>query len=216
VISPWFSSLSVNITQADFSTITLLAPKGGEVLSSGASYTIQWGAPPQAVKFKIMYSPDNGKAWRTTADDITRTSYTWLVPTPITNRKQCLLKVIGFDTTGKRIGADNSKTPFAIEAIKLASPNGRETLVSGSNYRISWKANKTRNPVSNIKLFYTKDKGYTWNLITSLTGNPESYLWPIPTVQKTKTKCKVKVVLKDANGLTMGSDVSDDYFTIQP
>jgi subtilase family serine protease len=31
-----------------------------------------------------------------------------------------------------------------------------------------------------------------------------------------KTKCKVKVVLKDAKGVIRGSDVSDNYFTIEP
>ena len=216
VISPWFSSLTVNITRADFSTITFLAPKGGEVLSSGASYTIQWEAPPQAVKFKIRYSLNSGGTWKTISDDITRTRYTWLVPTPTTNRKNCFLKIIGYDAAGKRIGKAKSETPFAIEEMKLTSPNGTETLVSGGNYRISWRANKTRNPVSSFKLFYTEDKGRTWTLITSVAGNPRIYLWAIPTVEKKKTKCKVKVVLRDANGRTMGSDVSDDYFTIQP
>jgi len=35
-------------------------------------------------------------------------------------------------------------------------------------------------------------------------------------VAKKKKKCGVKVVLKDVEGVTVGSDVSDDYFTINP
>jgi hypothetical protein len=35
-------------------------------------------------------------------------------------------------------------------------------------------------------------------------------------VVKRKTKCKVKVVLKDAEGVTLGSDVSDAYFRVDP
>jgi hypothetical protein len=43
-----------------------------------------------------------------------------------------------------------------------------------------------------------------------------SYDWTVPTVTRTKTKCKVKIVLKGAAGEKLGTDVSDSPFTIQP
>ena len=52
--------------------------------------------------------------------------------------------------------------------------------------------------------------------IANLTGSFESHEWTVPEVVKRKTKCKVKVVLKDAGGVTLGSDVSDAYFTVNP
>ena len=44
----------------------------------------------------------------------------------------------------------------------------------------------------------------------------KSFDWQIPVVQKEMNKCKVKVVLKDAKWNTVGTDMSDTYFTIQP
>jgi len=70
--------------------------------------------------------------------------------------------------------------------------------------------------VAEIQLFYTKDGGETWNLIDSLNGSPENYNWPVPTVKNAKNECKVKVVLKDADGKTVGADSSNSFFTIQP
>jgi hypothetical protein len=59
--------------------------------------------------------------------------------------------------------------------------------------------------------------GSTWTLIkTLLTGNPGSYNWKVPLVTVPKPQCKVKVVLRDSGGVTVGSDISDAFFTIQP
>ena len=74
---------------------------------------------------------------------------------------------------------------------------------------------RRRSPWTSIKLYYTKNNGTTWTLITTLAGDETSYEWTsVPTVTTPKTKCKVKVVLKDANGASLGSDSSDGYFSI--
>jgi hypothetical protein len=38
----------------------------------------------------------------------------------------------------------------------------------------------------------------------------------VPGVTKEKKNCRVKIVLKDASGKTIGRDISDHMFTIQP
>ena len=58
--------------------------------------------------------------------------------------------------------------------------------------------------------------GTTWIPIKTLSGNPGSYEWTVPTLNAEKTKCKVKVVLLDGVGNPIGTDVSDDIFTISP
>jgi len=70
--------------------------------------------------------------------------------------------------------------------------------------------------VNKIKLSYSKDGGSTWYPITSLSGDAVSFDWAVPTVKLRKPNCKVRVVLKDGNEETVGSDVNDGYFTIQP
>ena len=39
--------------------------------------------------------------------------------------------------------------------------------------------------------------------------------WSFPVFATDKTKCKVKVILKDALGKTLGSDVSNKVFSIK-
>jgi hypothetical protein len=69
-----------------------------------------------------------------------------------------------------------------------------------------------------VQLSYTLDNGVTWKTIntTGDSSDDGSFLWNVPEVAEEKNNCKVKIVLKDASGKTLGSDVSDGVFTIQP
>jgi hypothetical protein len=193
--------------------ITLLSPIGGEVIPSGSTYTIKWVATSEAVKFKLHYSKDNGKTWILIASNVTGTSYNWLIPIFFDNKKQCLVKVKAFNSSGVQIGKDKSNSTFTIEVVKLTSPDGGETLTRGTPYTITWTTNTTKNPVTSVKLTYTTNGGTTWTLIDTPSGNPGSYNWTVPNVSS--SSCKVKVVLKDASGTALGKDASDGFFTIQ-
>jgi hypothetical protein len=71
--------------------------------------------------------------------------------------------------------------------------------------------------VAKVVLKYTFNGGKKWKAIETITGdNPGSYLWTVPAVTKTMSKCKVMVQLKDSKGKSIGSDTSDSYFTVQP
>ena len=197
--------------------VTLFLPNGGEVIQSGSSYTIQWGAPPDAVSFNLKYSMDNGGTWKLIDNGITDMSYDWPVPIPKNNKKKCLVKVIGYDGSRRKVGADRSCSIFTIQVLAVTSPKGSEPLTSGNICPIQWDTHVTKKDVATVKLLYTKNGGKTWNNINTLDGNPGSYDdWTVPDVPKIKRKCKVKVVLKDAKGNTVGSDTSDGYFTIEP
>jgi hypothetical protein len=63
----------------------------------------------------------------------------------------------------------------------------------------------------------SRNNGNTWQKIFNIVGsNPETFSWTVPDVSKTKSKCKVKITLKNDNGKTLGIDTADSYFTIQP
>ena len=68
--------------------------------------------------------------------------------------------------------------------------------------------------MASVKLFYSINGGASWKAIKAVKGNPGSYNWTVPNVSS--SGCKVKVMLKDAGGATVGNDVSDGLFTIQP
>ena len=145
------------------------------------------------------------------------TSYEWDVPTLKKNKNKCILKVIGYDESGEKLGTDTSDSPFTIEVLTVISPTEGDTLMSGGTQTITWTTNETKNPVNKVVLKYTKNGGKIWKKIDTIEGyDPESYVWTIPDVNKTKSKCRVKVVLKDENGKTVAKAVNDGYFTIQP
>ena len=197
----------------------VLQPDGTEPVAAGDVYSVSWEAPLVATQFKLQYSIDNGTTWKAMAPDfVTGRSYDWTVPLTPNNKSKCLVKITGYDEDGAKIGTDVS-APFTIEVLKLDAPNGGEApLTSESLYLITWTTNPNVPPVDHVQLSYTLDNGDTWKAINTSADPSDdgSFVWTVPKVTKDKNNCRVKVVLKDASGKTLGSDVSDGVFTIQP
>jgi hypothetical protein len=201
--------------------VELLSPDGGEVIASGSTYqNIEWGAPLEADHFKLLYSIDNGLSWKTIDRDITGTAYPWPVSAQNGNKTQCKVKVIGYDASDIKIGSDVSDEPFAIEVMKVTYPNGSEEQHVGAQDYIRWRFGGTLRPVAKMLLFGTTDGGISWQKIRTLDSGPyapgsyEEQVPVAPGLTKTKHKCRIKVVLKDNSNITLGTDMSDDFFTI--
>ena len=63
----------------------------------------------------------------------------------------------------------------------------------------------------------TKYGVITWKKITSGADACGAYnSATVPVVPREKRKCLVKVIPKDSEGVTIGKDISDLLFTIQP
>jgi hypothetical protein len=205
---------SFTLSQAS-SNMTITSPDGGEILSTGSTWSITWTAPSEAVRFNIFYSTNNGSSWRTIARNVTGTSYQWHIPV-VRNNKQCKVRVVGYNARGEKIASDISAGTFAIQVVRLTSLNGGQELTSGTSSTIQWTTYSTARDVANAKLMYTLNGGRRWKKIESLSSNPGSYTWTVPDADNTLTECKVKVILKAAGGATVGSDESDDFFSINP
>jgi PKD repeat protein/subtilisin family serine protease len=201
-------------------TLTIALPNGSEIIPSGSTYTIQWGAPSEAVRFDIGYSLDNGASgtWKLIANNITDHSYNWTVPALDKNNNTCRVGVRAYNSSGGVIGTDTSDNPFTIQVIKITDPDGGETLTSGSTYQITWQTNATVRPVQSVKIYGSPNQGQsgTWKLLTTVSGNPGYYNWTVPIVGTPKDKCRIGVVLLDSSSTNIGQDGSDNNFTIQP
>ncbi len=217
---PDVSKIDVSLTgigvQSSYNTVTVLTPNGGEVMPSGSIHTIWWGASLEAVNFDLLYSIDNGSTWINIAKNVAGTSYNWVLPIPQSNLNRCLVQVIGYDSSGGIVGKDISDATFAIEVIKITSPNGGETLISNSTWRIRWRTNGTARPVANVLIYGSKDAGSTWQLLAICPGNPGSYLWTVPLVRTAITTGKIGMVLRDDAGRMLGFDISDNNVTVEP
>ena len=112
--------------------------------------------------------------------------------------------------------------------VKVVQPSDATSIQGGTVYNIkidiAWGAIPSNAPIAKYKLYFTKNGGATWNLITTRNCAlysacseatpccPEKYPWEVPFV--TGTQCKVKVKLYDEKGAVIGKDASDNFFEI--
>ena len=107
----------LGISSGSETELSVLAPNGGETITSGSTYAIQWEAPQDMTKFTLRYSMDKGRRWKKIAQKVEGTSYDWNVPRLKKNKKKCLIQVIGYNDSGKRLDKDVSDSTFTIEAV---------------------------------------------------------------------------------------------------
>ena len=198
-----------------YSTVTLIQPNGGEIVPSGSTYPIHWGAPEEAISFEIEYS--YGGSWKTIAEGITGTGYLWQVPDPKGDKEETKVRVTGYDLFYKKVGRDKSRDPFQIKAVRLTSPVGDQVLVSDDPtlFPVTWDTYVTDRPVARVEIYFTQKGGGRGKRIALIENNPGLFLWRIPIVDRPKNRCRITVVLKDAGGRELGTDVTLD-FTITP
>ena len=192
--------------------VKLLSPKSGETIQTGSVYAIQWEAPPDATTFKLSAYP-GGKIG--TVNLVHETM--WEVPIVKKNKTKCRIKITAYDDRGKKIGTAKTDDFFAIEGVRITFPNTeKDTCMGGEVCTITWT--KSENVLADsARIFYKLKNGGTWKKIPeAVDADAGFFAWVAPIVSKPETKCKVKIVLKDSNGRTIGLDKSDGGFTIQP
>jgi len=198
--------------------LNVLSPNGGEIIPSGSTRTIEWEAIGDLVSdltYTVEYSTDGGSTWKPIAEGLTETTHDWTVPKPTKNLRNCLVRVRGIDSDGKRRGVDKSDSAFTIEVTRLTSPDGGEAWEAGSTQTITWTTEMTVRDVEGVRLFYSKDGGSTWTLIQPIAGNPGTHDWTVPAPNGNKKSCLVKVILYDSSDKQVGADTSDDPFKIE-
>lgn len=207
----WVDKVEIN----SLAKAVLLSPNGREKFQAGSVTTITWeDAPAAAEKYKLFYSINNGLSYLPiTPDYVTGTSYDWTVPAPNGNKTGCRVKVVAYNAVGAVVGSDVSNAPFTIEVFKITYPNGGETLVSGTQDEIKFDIYGLTT-VANMVFYYTLDGGVSWKQFLPVPG--QSWTWQVPVVTAPKTKCKMKIVLKNLAGGVLATDLSDGFFTINP
>ncbi len=197
-----------------YTAVTVEAPNGGEVIPSGGTFTISWGAPAGADHYTVEISVDNGASWTVAASGHAANFLAWTAPVRRANLTQCLVRVTAFDAVDGLIGSDVSDAVFTVEVVRLLDPNGSEILIGGTNYTVRWTTNVTSAPVTSVNLEWMRE-GVTWAVSASGLPNTGSHVWTVPGVPVLRTGVWVRVTL--LNGTTVvGQDASDGMLTIRP
>jgi hypothetical protein len=208
-----------------FTALKLINPNGGESIPSGEFYTIAWGAPANAVKFRLRYSLNGGTTWILINDNIIGNSHNWHVPAVRNNQKNVKVQVTGYKANGAVVGSDVSNATFSIDVVTVTSPAAGQTWSSGVGQLavpVTWVSYAPAGVVKAIVIDYSKNNGGKWLPVTTLDNTGGLYdtggtfNWQIdPTVPSNKPKSFVRVTLKDAAGNVFARDKSGK-FTITP
>ncbi|MFA3781564.1 hypothetical protein ABRY23_00700 [Melioribacteraceae bacterium 4301-Me] len=186
-------------------SLRIISPNGGESWEAGTEKEIKWFSSG-IDSVKIEYTTNNGNTWNLIAIDKNNTGiYYWKT---VPNTPSTLAKVRISDAKDGEPSTESSST-FNIlpePIIKVISPNGGEQWISGINRTIQWSSEN----IENVKISYTINNGYSWNVITASTPSVGFYEWKNIPNQNSKN-CKIKI--EDAlDGEPF--DVSDNTFTI--
>jgi hypothetical protein len=195
----------------------LISPNGGEVWGANSTHTIEWCGVGEDMKVKAFFSLDKGKTWEQVGTDfVTTTSMTWGIPSISKRNKKCLVKVAWYNRWDEELLTYMSEKPFTIDVAEIQYPIGGETFIATHVYTITWASSLDVEPVHEVRLYYSRNGSAGWKKIDAITGNPGTYDWTVPQPKKLSTKCKVKVVLMNDKGRTIGKTMSQGYFTIEP
>ena len=193
------------ISNSSAEEITVTSPNGEENWEAGTSHNITWHSTSVS-NVKIEYTINNGVEWFTIVNSTPSDGfYTW-DPIPNTPSTNCRIRIS--DATDG-FPEDLSDDFFSIvpeAGITVLSPNGGETIQTGTSENITWSSVN----IANVKIEFTTNGGASWDLIVNSTPSDGHYIWdPVPDVNS--SLCKIRIS-DAADGLP--SDVSDDNFTI--
>jgi len=98
--------------------VRLLAPNGGEALTSATGFTIRWTAASGATRYMLHYSQNGGATYYLigTVNSGSATSYSWIVPILLADTDRALVKVEAYNGN-TLLNSDASDSVFSITTI---------------------------------------------------------------------------------------------------
>ena len=162
-------------------TISVVQPNGGEDLTIGAGYDIQWTTIGQQFEvggtdynaINIYYSANNGTDWTLAAFQTQNTgSYTWQVADA--ESTQALIKIEDDNDTSIN---DVSEMVFNIipPTITILGPDGGEVWYATGSYAITWSSIGSIS--DNLTFAYSDDGGTGWTDFATGEANDGAYQW---------------------------------------
>jgi hypothetical protein len=203
------SDANFTITGGSGSSVTVIAPNGGETFTAGTTNTLTWTSDIvgnvriSLLKAGLQYAlisagtPNDG-------------SFDWMIPGRLTPGTEYTVKI---SSSAYPLVFDVGDANFSIVAgsgstLTVISPNGGESLVAGTTNTITW----TSDIVGSVCIRLLKG-GVRYALIAGALPNSGAFDWLIPAGIVAGEDYTVKIA---SCGNSLLTDVSDASFAIVP
>lgn len=178
---------------------------------SGHAYTFAFSVPDDigASSVDLAYSGNGGSSWDTVVARYPVTnsgygnSYDWVMPATMSSTDNFKVRLTARDSSGntsvKELG------PFKVidgsaPSVQIKTPATGETWDLGSTRTIAWSASSP-NGIAEVRLSYYYDNGNSAISLATLSGNPGSYTWKLPTAAGfASTSGQIALSVRDNNG----------------
>jgi hypothetical protein len=138
--------------------VVLDAPKGGERIGAGSTFTVRWTKASGVGNCNVEYSSDGGTTYETLASSVAANTYAWTVPTTATESARIRVTAISSPSVPATSGL------FAIGqrrfALEIPVTGGKICKNQPNQYR--WSADF----IQSIKIQYSTDNGSNWRTAT--------------------------------------------------
>ncbi len=150
--------------------VVLDAPKGGERIGAGSTFTIRWTKSAGVGNCKVEYSADGGTTYEVLAASVAANTFAWTVPTTATETARIRVTAISSPSVPATSGL------FAIGqrrfALEIPVAGGKICKNQPNQYR--WSADF----VQSIKIQYSTDNGTNWRTATQ-QSTIDPMLWQV-------------------------------------
>ena len=188
--------------------IKLTSLNGGESLTTGKAVAIKWNKGDGGTHVKIELLKGGKSSLTIVASTLNDGKHVWKIPSTVATGSTYKLRITSTTKASvKDISDKNFTITKAVLPIKLTSPNGSESWVTGNKYVIKWNKGDGGTRVK-IQLFKS-GKHYKW--VSKKTKNDGKYVWKIPSTVATGSTYKLRITSTTNASV---NDISDKDFTI--
>lgn len=182
---------------------TITYPNGGETFSPGSQCTIIWVPFEGAENVKIELNKGGVLNSTVVESTLDNGSFDWTIPSGQSGGDDYRIKIIGVEDPSL---FDESDSNFAIGTITVSSPNGGESIETGSTTTISWSSLLG----GSVKIELLAG-GSLDSTIVSSTANDGSYSWSLSSDLYPDSDYRIRVSSLSNTDI---NDVSNNDFTI--
>jgi len=189
--------------------IRIIFPDGGELLEANSSATISWLVNGlKSDLFKILFSSNGGSTWdRVESRVLNSNEYFWKVPN--IESENCKIKIVAVENEDIIDISENNFTISKKPDLKISNPSNNLKYYSKENIKIIWSTINVRGKKVNI--YYSIDKGKTWNVIDRGLANNGFFNWEVPDLDTTSIFSQIKVEL--SNNINI-KHTNNGFFTL--